>query len=181
MSLKSGYISPEEFIFHLEDQLDTAYNDGKKIKKIIIDDVQMIEYGYPMLDNEKLFLPALISVCKERNISLHILCDKVSKYVDPLRSLADNIIYTDRDSDGKSLIYIEKFAGYNNSPSKIYCGRIKALKELFECYNISDNIRKDLHLYGIDSSKIEDRPVASMDEFWVSCDSKYMTNPKRKK
>lgn len=181
MSLKSGYISPEEFIFHLEDQLDTAYNDGKKIKKIIIDDVQMIEYGYPLLDNEKLFLPALISVCKERNISLHILCDKVSKYVDPLRSLADNIIYTDRDSDGKSLIYIEKFAGYNNSPSKIYCGRIKALKELFECYNISDNIRKDLHLYGIDSSKIEDRPVASMDEFWVSCDSKYMTNPKRKK
>lgn len=47
MSLKSGYISPEEFIFHLEDQLDTAYNDGKKIKKIIIDDLQMIEYGYP--------------------------------------------------------------------------------------------------------------------------------------
>lgn len=181
MSLKSGHISPEEFIFHLEDQLDTAYNDGKKIKKIIIDDVQMIEYGYPLLDSEKLFLPALISVCKERNISLHILCDKISRYADPLRSLADNIIYTDRDSDGKSLIYIEKFAGYNNTPSKIYCGRIKSLKELFECYHITDNSRKDIHLYGIDSSKIEDRPVASMDEFWASCDSKYLANHKRKK
>ena len=181
MSLKSGYISPEEFIFLLEDQLDTAYNDGKKIKKIIIDDVQVIEFGYPLLDNERLFLPALISICKERNISLHILCDKISKYVESLRSLADNIIYTDRDSDGKSLIYIEKFAGYNNAPSKIYCGKIKSLKELFECYNIFDNSRKHINLFGIDSSKIEDRPVASMDDFWASCDSKYLANYKIKR
>ena len=181
MSLKSGYISPEEFIFHLEDQLDTAYNDGKKIKKIIIDDLQMIEYAYPLLDKEGLFLSALISICKERNISLHILCDKISKYVEPLRALADNIIFTDRDTDGKSLIYIEKFAGYNNTPSKIYCGKIKSLQELFECYNVFDSSRGQINIYGIDSSKIEDRPVASMDDFWASCDSKYLANRKRKK
>lgn len=181
MSLKSGYISPEEFIFHLEDQLDTAYNDGKKIKKIIIDDLQMIEYGYPLLDNESLFLPALISICKERNISLHIMCDKISKYVEPLRALADNIILTDRDVDGKSLIYIEKFAGYNNTPSKIYCGKIKSVKELFECYNVSDENRLQVSIYGIDSSKMEDRPVASLDNFWASCDYKYLVNHKKRK
>lgn len=181
MSLKSGYISPEEFIFHLEDQLDTAYNDGKKIKKIIIDDVQMIEYGYPLLDRESLFLPALISICKERNISLHVMCDKISKYVEPLRALADNIILTDRDADGKSLIYIEKFAGYNNTPSKIYCGKIKSVRELFECYNVFDDSRRQVSVYGIDSSKIEDRPVASMDNFWASCDSKYLANHKKRK
>lgn len=109
------------------------------------------------------------------------MCDKISRYVDPLRALSDNVIFTDRDSDGKSLIYIEKFAGYNNTPSKIYCGKIKSVKELFECYNIFDNSRRDVNVFGIDSSKIEDRPVASMDDFWASSDVKFLANRKRKK
>ena len=52
----------------------------------------------------------------------------------PLRALADNVIITQKDKkDGHPLIFVEKFAGYTNTPSKMYCGKVKNVNKLFRC------------------------------------------------
>ena len=83
-----------------------------------------------------------------------------------LRAVSDNAICMERDNKGKLLIYIDKFAGYNNTPSKIYCGKIDKVKDLFICY---DTMNEKEHLtssFSFNTKSIEDHSVTSMDGFW---------------
>lgn len=172
MNICMGNITPDEFIYFLEYQINTSFNCQKKIRRIIIDDLQILDFCFPLLKDNSLFISALVAVCREHNIALYILCDKTGNSVNALRAVADNVICTDRDENGKLLVYIERFAGYNNTPSKIYCGRIKKVKDLFECYKKRDEKEQDTAYYSLSSMQIEDQPVSSLDGYWMSSDGK---------
>lgn len=58
---------------------------------------------------------------------------------DALKSLADNVVLTDRDNEGHPIVYVEKFVGYDVSPSKMYCGRLRNVKNLFRCTECYDH------------------------------------------
>lgn len=162
MNIMMGCITPEEFIYYLQLQLDTPFQDGKTIKRIIIDDLQILDYCFPLLKNNSLFISALAMLCRERDITLHILCDKNGESVQALRAIADNIICTDRDESGKLLVYVERFAGYHNSPSKIYCGKVCSVSQLFECYDRRNTC------FQINNGAIEEIMIPSMDWFWFN-------------
>ena len=134
MNICMGNITPDELIYHLKYQLDTQYQDRKTIKRVVVDDLQIIDYCFPSLEKDKMFLPALASVCRDRGISLYILCDKDCSSVENLRAVSDNIVCTSRDEKGNLLTYIERYTGYQNTPSKIYSCSIGNVKSLFECY-----------------------------------------------
>lgn len=155
MNMMMGCITPEEFLYYLQLQLDTPFRDGKRIKRIVIDDLQILDYCFPLLKNNPLFISALAILCRERDITLHILCDEDSDSVQALRAIADNTIHTDRDSDGKLRIHVERYAGYHNSPSKIYCGRIGVVSELFECFDRKGPV------YQINSGAVEEKNMNS--------------------
>lgn len=166
MNMCIGCITPDEFIYYLIQQIDTPFGDGKKIRRIIFDDLQIIDFCFPMLRESPLFLSALMSVCRERDIALYIMCDKAGEQLLALRSLADNVICTDRAEDGRPKLYVERFAGYNISPSKIYCGKIADVKRLFRCDMVySDDSSSELK-YTLNTDVIEDDPTATMDNFW---------------
>lgn len=167
MNICMGNITPDEFIYFLERQIDASFKCKKKIQRIIIDDLQILDFCFPLLKDSTLFLSALVAVCREHNIALYILCDKSGSSVSALRAVSDNVVCTDRDENGKLLIYIERFAGYNNTPSKIYCGRIKKVKDLFECYQRGDG---NNFYYSLNNVQIEDQPVSSMDRYWRKLD-----------
>ena len=160
MNIMMGCITPEEFIYYLQLQLDTPFQEGKTSKRIIIDDLQILDYCFPLLKNNSLFISALAMLCRERNIMLHILCDKNGESVQALRTMADNVICTDRDDSGKLLIYVERFAGYHNSPSKIYCGKVSSVCQLFECFDRRETC------FQINSGTMEEVMIPSMDGFW---------------
>lgn len=166
MNISMGNITPDELIFFLRKQLEVGFKDGKKVTRVIMDDLEIIDYCFPFLRNNRLFLSALAAVCREKNISLYILCDKQGELVKELRAVSDNAICMERDNKGKLLIYIDKFAGYNNTPSKIYCGKIDKVKDLFICY---DTMNEKEHLtssFSFNTKSIEDHSVTSMDGFW---------------
>lgn len=166
MNISMGNITPDELIFFLRKQLEVGFKDGKKVTRVIMDDLEIIDYCFPFLHKNQLFLSALAAVCREKNISLYILCDKHGELVKNLRAVADNTICMERDNKGKLLIYIDKFAGYNNTPSKIYCGKIDKVKDLFICY---DTMNEKEHLtssFSFNTKSIEDHSVTSMDGFW---------------
>ncbi len=168
MNFCMGYISPEEFIYFLEKQISVPFNgeSKKKIKRIIIDDLQILDFCFPLLQNNSLFLSALMTLCRDNDIALYILCNKKSDLTKSLRALADNVVCMDRDSKGKALVYVERFAGYNNTPSKIYCGKIEDITELFKCYEqYNDTDEKELS-FTFNEFVIEDKNVISTDIFW---------------
>lgn len=135
MNICMGNITPEEFLYYLERQIEVTYDGDQKkhIRRIVIDDLQILDFCFPRL-NDGLFLAALAELCREHDIILYILCDISGKMLPPLRALADNVIITQKDNkDGHPLIFVEKFAGYTNTPSKMYCGKVKNVNKLFRC------------------------------------------------
>lgn len=135
MNICMGNITPEEFLYYLERQIEVTYDGDQKkhIRRIVIDDLQILDFCFPRL-NDGLFLAALAELCREHDIILYILCDISGKMLPPLRALADNVIITQKDKkDGHPLIFVEKFAGYTNTPSKMYCGKVKNVNKLFRC------------------------------------------------
>lgn len=166
MNILMGCITPEEFLFYLIRQLDVPYPDGK-IKRIIIDDLQIIDFCFPLLSQDTLFLPALIDECKHRGIALYLLCDKNASLVKSLRSLADNVVCTERDAKGNTNIYVERYAGYHTQPSKISAGQISKMEDLFECYEKGSYENRKSY-FNFDSDIIKELKIYSMDFFWNS-------------
>lgn len=166
MSISMGNITPDELIFFLNKQLEIGFKDGKKVTRVIMDDLEIIDYCFPFLRNSQLFLSALAAVCREKNISLYILCDKQGELVKELRAVSDNAICMERDKKGKLLVYIDKFAGYNNTPSKIYCGKIATVKDLFICYDMMNEMEHLTTYFSFNTKGIEDQPTTTMDDFW---------------
>lgn len=167
MNIYMGCITPEELIYFIERQIEVTYPGNKPIKRIIIDDLQIVDFCFPLLKKDTLFLSALLSIFRERGISLYVLCDKSGSLVESLRTLSDNVICTDRDNNGKLLLYVERFAGYNNTPSKIYCGKIESVKKLFECFEKYEENHATLN-FTLDNTQIKDHSITSMNEYWIN-------------
>lgn len=170
MNIKLGCITPEEFLYYLFQQIETKYKHSE-IKRIIVDDLQIVEHCFPFLYNDPLFIPALIDECREKKIALYIMCDKSSKLVDSLRALADNVVCTDRDTRGYLEIIVERYSGYSVKPSKIFSGVIKNPEKLFTCYEQGGKGKRHT-IFEIRSSEISNRERVTMTDYWTPHNSK---------
>ena len=166
MDICMGNITADEFIYYLELQLGTPFDDGGSVKRVVIDDLQIVDFCFPFLKSSTLFLSALVAICREKGIQLFILCDKSASKVAELRAVSDNIICTGRNKQGKLQLYIERYIGFTNTPSKIYCGTVNKAKNLFECYYKVDEKKEKKTYFKLNSMQIDDDKVSSMKEYW---------------
>lgn len=148
-NINMGCISADEFLHYLEEQLEIYFNkEGKCIKRIIFDDLQKVDFCFPLLKGNRLFVAALKNFCQKRGIDLIILCDKKAGLVDELISLSENVICMQREKNPKKVSFlIEKFAG-NIHPSQIFKIETENIYKLFQCdfsdcqINVSGNIEE---------------------------------------
>lgn len=162
--IRMGCISTDEFFYYLIQQLrmsNNGNNKGERIHRIVLDDLQKIEYCFPMIDHDSLFLPGLVSICKDYAVDLFVLCDKSSSKVDTLRANADNVICTERTPDYDLNIYVERYVGYS-SPSHIWGCHVNNVKDLFCCDIRSDGYKG----YRLNEKNIVEFPVYSMEKYW---------------
>lgn len=171
MNIFMGNITPAELLFYIKKQIEIPYKT-KHIKRIVIDDIQIIDYCFPLLRESDLFISSLITLCREKEIDLFLLCDKTAKSAKQLLAVADNVICTQRDTDGSLLLFVEHYAGFDKEPSKVYCGKVKKPQLLFECYDTVDSENMPIKQYGINESEVEDVDISDMDDFWVYKDIK---------
>lgn len=167
MNIYPEYITRDEFIYMLHQRIKLAFDKpaGRYIKRIIIDDLQILDYSFPFLKGDGDFLSAIMNICREHDISLYILCDKEAKSRDILKALADNVVCTEKTGDGKPRIYVERCSGYYNPPSKMYCGVIDKIEELFECNEqYCANAENNFH-FTISPIQIEDTTIPNIDVF----------------
>lgn len=65
----------------LEEQLEIYFDkQGSKIKRIIFDDLQKVDFCFPLLKNNDLFFAALKNFCQKKGVDLMILCDKKAEF-----------------------------------------------------------------------------------------------------
>lgn len=163
--IRMGCISPAELIYYIQKQIELSRkNKSNEITRIIIDDLMKIDFCFPILKEDKLFLTTLISVCKEEGVELLILCDRNASLARELCAQSDNVICTEYKDDTFKL-YIEKYAGYKN-PSHIFGCQIKDIDKLFYCESTGG--KKMLQL---NNKCIKGVSVFSMSDYWVSCDT----------
>ncbi|MBS6239670.1 MAG: hypothetical protein KH897_15205 [Bacteroides sp.] len=162
--IRMGCISTDEFFYYLIQQLKVSLemkDKSQRIRRIVLDDLQKIEFCFPMIDKDSLFLSGLISICKDYAIDLFILCDKSSEKVNALRSNADNVICTDRNSEYNLDIFVERYAGYS-SPSHIWGCHVTNIKDLFCC----DAESKDKKKYRLNEKNLRGFKVCSLEKYW---------------
>lgn len=133
MNIYSEYISADEFVYILNQHIILKYGKNRQIRRIVIDGLQTIDYSFPFLKGNRMFLSSIMNLCREKNIMLYVMSDKKAGLCDELVALADNVVYTDKNSDGKPRIFIERCSGHYNPPSKLYCGEVKHVSRVFEC------------------------------------------------
>ena len=156
MNICMGNITAEEFLYYLEKQIEVTYDGSlkKRIRRIVIDDMQILDFCFPQLKKAGgLFLAALAEMCRVHDIILYVLCDRNAGMLPALRALADNVVLTKKDEDGHPLVFVEKFAGYSNTPSKMYCGKVKNIYKLFRCVENFDS--KDVRTFDFQSNIVE--------------------------
>nr|WP_302830184.1 hypothetical protein [uncultured Bacteroides sp.] len=158
-NIRMGCISSDEFFFYLIKQIQISHDSTSQITRIVIDDLQKIDFCFPMIAKDSLFLTALISICKDYEIDLFILCDKSSHLVQALRAQADNVICTER-KESEFNIYIERYTGYS-TPSKIWKCSVNNIKELFYC-DVDQTKKK----YSLNEKTITNSNISSMDNYW---------------
>lgn len=169
MNIPMGAITPEEFLYYFDRQLWNKYENGKKIKRVIVDDLQIIDYCYPKLSKDPLFLSAIMYVCREHGVALYLLCDTHCNLRNPLRAMADNVIITEKTGQGKPRVYIERYAGYSITPGKMFCGEVNNVEELFVCrdrYNEKGDRILNSGNFSIDSTVISDVKEADIKNYW---------------
>lgn len=169
MSIYPEYITRDEFIYMFNQRVIQPYDKEahRKVKRVIIDDLQILDYSFPLLDGgDGDFLAAIMNICRDNNISLYILCDKNAKSRDCLKALADNVVCTEKTENGLPQIYVERCSGYYNPPSKMYCGIITRIEELFECNEKFISEKESKFELTISPVHIEDRTIPNIDEFW---------------
>lgn len=98
-TVRMGDISAAELLYRLDELLNHYNTDNSKhkISQIVVDEIQTaVEFAFPSLFEDRLFLPALIRLFRRHRIPTLIMCQKDKKYASELCSFADNVIMLDR-------------------------------------------------------------------------------------
>lgn len=166
-NIRMGCISSEEFFFYLIKQIKISHKSENPIKRIVIDDLQKIEFCFPALHMDKLFLTTLISICKDYGVDLFMLCDSSSPLVPALRAQADNVICTERSKEISSLnVYIERYVGFSR-PSQIWKCCFSNIMEQFFC----ETVQKKGPQFNISDRNITEDCISSMEQYWLNGNS----------
>lgn len=182
--VRMGGIFADEFLYTLAEQLDSVYSDGGKVTRIVIDDLQKIDYSFPFLRKEPLFLPALMNLCRDRNVTLQVLCDKSSSLTHELCSLADTVLCFERSQEAVDSIsiYMEHIYGNKGKhPCEIFKYEISAASKIFRCdgghrLHLVDEAGHDFSSEDSNEEKfsIRCKEISTMKTFWRA---KYDINP----
>lgn len=130
-TLRMGCISADEFFYYLDERLERL-GERNRISRIVMDNLHNIDYCFPFMRSENLFIPALINFCHERNIQLDIICDKKSSATQGLCLLADNVVCLERNKHelNQVTMLLEK-SMMNDCSRKMYSVTVKNMSGLF--------------------------------------------------
>lgn len=129
-----GCMFPEEFINMLELYVDRFKGTEKEDVNIYLIDLVALDYAFPMLQAETLFLPALTTLCKrkKKEVSMTIVCNKKFSQVHELCFVSDAVLCTERENDpdvNHLRLILEKNPFGQEQNSRVYEFDIKNIQQ----------------------------------------------------
>lgn len=98
--VRMGCISPEELISFVMEYIQMQKNIcPKKHIDIFFIDLATVEQCFPMINNESLFIPTLSTLCRERKVDLHFVCNKKFSRRSTVCTVSDTLICTERNNE----------------------------------------------------------------------------------
>lgn len=155
-----GCLFPEEYLNMLDSYVEKFKVKEKEDVNIYMIDLVALDYAFPMLQAETLFLPALTSFCKrkKKEVSLTIVCNKKFSQVDELCFVSDAVLVTEREKDmdvNNLRIYLEKNPFGWEQNSRVYQYDIEDIKK-----EIRDNDSKETN------KKTPCTEISTNKDFW---------------
>lgn len=130
-----GCLFPEEYLNMLDSYVEKFKVKEKEEVNIYMIDLVALDYAFPMLQAETLFLPALTTFCKrkKKEVSLTIVCNKKFSQVDELCFVSDTVMCTEREKGmgvNNLRIYLEKNPFGHEQNSRVYQYDIKNIQQI---------------------------------------------------
>ncbi|RPJ56520.1 MAG: hypothetical protein EHM23_23305 [Acidobacteria bacterium] len=99
LHFRPGCISPSEFFHHLHKRLEIGRAIGKPISRLVFWDLTQLEYRFPLIANDRLFIPALIDYLKHSSdpITSVFMGAANSELSRAASAIADNVVFCWRD------------------------------------------------------------------------------------
>jgi hypothetical protein len=137
---RPGCVTPAEFIYFLKRRLDLGKASGQPIKRAVFWDLTQIDFRFPLMKTDAMFLPALIDLFtnyenssdrgnqdKKGIASLFIGAANAS-YTQAVSAMADNVVFCWRDwktteSAARDclMLYVDRVQGkLGNEGQKLY-------------------------------------------------------------
>lgn len=165
-NMRMGCISPNEFFTILQEQISFYCKTSSKTGNehtwmhIVLDDIQKIQFSFPFLHNTKLFLSALMEICRQNKVRLTVLCDKNSELTREISSIADNVITIRRNEEDIYNVdfYIERRL-HNIIPSRIIKLNVRDILHLFRCN------KRNMHIAFSTKNDPKDKKKSKYQEF----------------
>lgn len=85
----------------VEETANTIERRAVPIRRLAFWDLTQLEYRFPLFSDEKMFLPALVDLCKKRKVALLIMGAGNSALTRAASAMADNVIFCWRDEKKK--------------------------------------------------------------------------------
>lgn len=121
---RPGCLAPGEFFHHLDERIQYSYDQGNPIDRFVFWDLTQLESRFPLLANDRMFLPGLIDFLKfskyhkgkdeERQISSVFMGAANQHMAQVASAMADNVIFSWSDTyQGKNgfVFYIDRIEG----------------------------------------------------------------------
>ena len=158
--VRMGCISPEELISFVMEYIDLQ---KEKPVDIFVIDLGTIEQCFPMISNESLFVPTLATLCREKCVNLHLVCNKHFSQRSVVCTVADNLICTQRDPQdeiSKFTMLLEKndFGPCYNS--KVFQLDVKQIYKDDKLFNVSED-PNGMVVFDVDTPEIP-----TMKDYW---------------
>ena len=141
--IRMGCISPDELVSFVMEYIDMQREKcDKKHIDIFIIDLGTIEQCFPMLNNESLFVPTLSTLCREKKVDLHLVCNKHFSQRSVVCTVADNLICTRRnpkDDNNQLTMLLEKNDFGPRYNSKVFELVVKQVYGEGDRFNVGTN------------------------------------------
>ena len=162
--VRMGCISPEELLYFINEVINIRQKENTENREtedskdnkdasrdkyplsLYIADMSAIDYCFPMLRNESLFIPTLSILCRERHTSLTLVCNKHFSLVDSICSVSDNLLCLTREPSPSSpdLLIADNIT--NNPNTEVRQGNAdpqKGQEETTTCHSLTILVEKN--------------------------------------
>jgi len=109
---RPGCITPAEFLYYLKRRIEHKHSESEKIRRLVFWDLTQIDHRFPMLTDDRMFLPALMDLVKfdaypsnsgvpksgnPRDLKTVFMGAGNAGYTKAISAMADNVVFCWRD------------------------------------------------------------------------------------